>query len=75
MKSSSNTNGRAKARANGQPIIAPAAKSNVAVSVGWLLVSEDGPTDTANANVVVYIAKDDGRKAESIIKSQVHVRI
>jgi hypothetical protein len=64
MNNSSKTNGIARANANGHPTIAPVANSSVAKSVLSLFFILDGSKANAYANVVVYIAKEDGRKAK-----------
>lgn len=49
---------------NGHPTIAPVAKSTVAISVRLEFCADGGARVYANANVLVYIANEDGRKAE-----------
>lgn len=63
MNNSSKTNGIATARVNGHPTIAPVAKSTVAISVRLEFCADGGARVYANANVLVYIANEDGRKA------------
>jgi hypothetical protein len=63
-KSSSNTNGIDNARANGHPTIAPRAKNKVAARVRLLLLSLAGSRVYENAKAVVYIANEEGRKAD-----------
>lgn len=68
--SSSKTNGNAKARANGQPRIAPVANAKVATNGFWLFERLEGAIAYAEASVVVYMANDDGRKAEDNVQSR-----
>lgn len=64
-KRSSRAKGRARAAANGHPSIAPTANHSVA----WRdRVNERDFKETAKAIVVVYIAKDEGRKAGAEMK-------
>jgi hypothetical protein len=63
MKSSSKTKGSARARANGHPTMAPVAYRRVANSVRRAFRVLDGAIEYANANVVVYMANEDGRRA------------
>lgn len=62
-KSSSKTNGKERASANGHPTMPPVAKNNVAAKVLLLSAMEEGENANANACVTAYIAKDDGRNA------------
>lgn len=54
----------AKARAKGQPRTAPTVKSTTAESVRWLSLLLGGTNACDIAYVVVYMAKEDGRRAE-----------
>ena len=63
-KSSSRTKGSAKARANGQPTTAPMAKAKVASHVLRALRMLGSSRACENANMDMYIAKDEGRNAE-----------
>lgn len=65
-KSSSKTKGIEIAKANGHPTIAPRAKNKVAAKVRLLFLIEAGSREYENANAVVYIVKEDGRKANGI---------
>lgn len=53
----------AKARANGHPTIPPVAKSNVADTVRRLFWLLGGAIAYENANVLVYMANEEGRRA------------
>jgi hypothetical protein len=70
--SSSKTKGRDAKILNGHPTIAPAPKRRVAdrvpMSVVFGLLTLVGGTAYENANILQYRAKDDGRKAEEIIR-------
>lgn len=67
-KSSSKTKGSESARANGQPTIAPVANKIVEASVRRLSEREDGFMAKEYANMVVYIANDDGRNAIEVFR-------
>ena len=54
----------ARASANGHPTREPVANSNVANSVLCVFFKLDGSNANAYANVVVYIANEDGSKAK-----------
>lgn len=63
-KSSSNTNGIATARPNGQPYKAPVANANVVNSVRRCLLVVEGSKANANASVLQYIENEDGKNAD-----------
>jgi hypothetical protein len=65
MNSSSKTKGIAKANANGQPAIPPVMKYNIANVVLWLFLRLGGSSAYEKANIVIYMAKEEGRKARS----------
>jgi len=56
----------AKARAKGQPRTAPTVKSTTAESVRWLSLLLGGINACDSANMVVYMAKEEGRRAENM---------
>jgi hypothetical protein len=60
----------AKARAKGQPRTAPTVKSTTAESVRWLSSWLDGINACDSANIVVYMAKEEGRRAKSVSDSR-----
>ena len=64
MKSSSNTNGSARAKAKGHPTMAPVAKIRVEARVRRLFCELFGVNAYAKARVDVYMANEDGRKAD-----------
>jgi hypothetical protein len=61
--SSSSTNGIERARANGQPTMAPAANRRVAARVLRLFCALEGASAYENAKVVIYMANEEGRSA------------
>ena len=67
-KSSSKTNGKERARPNGQPIIAPAANNKATWKVRRLFFMLAGSRAYVNARVVVYMTNEDGRNAEKCKK-------
>ena len=67
-KSSSKTKGSERARANGQPTIAPVANKIVEASVRRLSEREDGFMAKEYANMFAYIANDDGRNAKIMLR-------
>jgi hypothetical protein len=63
MNNSSKPKGIAKANANGQPTMAPVTKYNVAMMVLWLFLRLGGSSAYEKANIFIYMANEEGRKA------------